>query len=277
MEQATYQIVRDNNYAQELAKRRAFIANQFQSIPIYGSAEFWIRIEESQLELALPLEVLVKCVRVAVAQEDNAGKNRIFEMIFRRTQNTNEYWSRQVLCRKHLTTEERSLYAHDLYADLCESVIRALHDSKRLFWEENFLHCLSFERKHVYQAFMTREGRWPAQYSNDSNTRRIPRTLIASLDQPVRYADGETGEMEIVDEKAQQAFFSVEQRDVPLLIVDLPEKLKSVIWLLFWEGRTEKNVAHILGVSDRTVRNRLQKALIMLRTGLETEGKAIYG
>ena len=91
------------------------------------------------------------------------------------------------------------------------------------------------------------------------------------------YADGEKGEMEIVDEQAQQAFFSVEQRDLPLLILVLPEKLKSVIWLLFWEGRTEKNVAHILGVSDRTVRNRLQKALIMLRTGLESEGKAIYG
>ena len=83
--------------------------------------------------------------------------------------------------------------------------------------------------------------------------------------------------MEIVDEKAQHAFFSVEQRDLPLLILDLPEKLKSVIWLLFWEGRTEKNVARILGISDRTVRNRLQKALNLLRADIESEGKAIYG
>ena len=277
MEQATYQKEKDNNYVQDLAKRRALIAYQFQSIPTYGSAEFWSRIEESQLKLALSLEVLVKCVRVAITRGDNAGRNCIFEMIFRRTQNTNENWTRQALGKMHLTYEEQSLYAHDLYADLCECVIRAILDSKRQFWEENFQHCLSFERKHVFQAFLTREGRWLAQHTTNSNTRRIPRSLIASLDQPVQYADGETGKLEIVDERAQQAFFSVEQRDLPLLILDLPEKLKSVIWLLFWEGRTEKNVALILGISDRTVRNRLQKALLLLRTGIELEGKAFYG
>jgi RNA polymerase sigma factor (sigma-70 family) len=167
--------------------------------------------------------------------------------------------------------------AHDLYADLCERVIHAIHDSKRQFWEENFQHCLSFERKHVYQAFMTREGRWYNQRANESGTRRIPRLLIGSLDQPVQGANGELREREIIDEQAQQALLSVEQHDLTLLILNLPDKLKPVIWLIFWEGRTEKNVAHILGVSDRTVRNRLQKALSLLRTGIESEGKTIYG
>jgi len=277
MEQATSQIEKNSNYDQELVKRRAFIATQFQALPPYGSVEFWSRIEESQLKLALSLEVLVKCIRVAIMREDGAGKNRIFEMIFRRTQGANEYWSRQVLSRMHLTAEERSMCAHDLYADLCERVIRAIHDSKRLFWEENFQHCLCFERKHVYQAFMTREGRWYHQGANESGTRRIPRSLIGSLDQPVQHANDETWEMEIVDMQAQQALLSVEEHDLSLLILNLPEKLKPVIWLMFWEGRTEKNVAHILGVSDRTVRNRLQKALSLLRSGIELEGETIYG
>src|SRR5947208_2704611 len=156
-------------------------------------------------------------------------------------------------------------------------VIRAIHDSKRLFWEENFQHCLCFERKHVYQAFMTREGRWYNQHANESSTRRIPRSLIGSLDQPVQHANGESWEMDIVDEQAQQALLSVEQHDLPRLILNLPEKLKPVIWLIFWEGRTEKYVANILGVSDRTVRNRLHKALNMLRTVIEMEGKTIHG
>ena len=277
MEQATSQIEKNSNYDQELVKRRAFIATQFQALPPYGSVEFWSRIEESQLKLALSLEVLVKCIRVAIMREDGAGKDRIFEMIFRRTQGANEYWSRQVLSRMHLTAEERSMCAHDLYADLCERVIRAIHDSKRLFWEENFQHCLCFERKHVYQAFMTREGRWYHQGANESGTRRIPRSLIGSLDQPVQHANDETWEMEIVDMQAQQALLSVEEHDLSLLILNLPEKLKPVIWLMFWEGRTEKNVAHILGVSDRTVRNRLQKALSLLRSGIELEGETIYG
>ncbi len=267
MEQATSQIEKDSNYDQDLVKRRAFIATQFQALPPYGSVEFWSRIEESQLKLALSLEVLVKCIRVAIMREDGAGKNRIFEMIFRRTQGANEYWSRQVLSRMHLTAEERSMCAHDLYADLCERVIR----------EENFQPCLCFERKHVYQAFMTREGRWYHQGANESGTRRIPRSLIGSLDQPVQHANDETWEMEIVDMQAQQALLSVEEHDLSLLILNLPEKLKPVIWLMFWEGRTEKNVAHILGVSDRTVRNRLQKALSLLRSGIELEGETIYG
>jgi RNA polymerase sigma factor (sigma-70 family) len=277
MEQATSQIEKDSNYDQDLVRRRAFLVTQFQSLPSYGTAEFWSHIEESQLKLALPLEVLVKCVRVAITREDSAGKNRIFEMIFRRTQGANEYWSRQVLSRIHLTSDEHCMCAHDLYADLCERVIRAILDSKRQFWEENFHHCLCFERKHAYQAFMTREGRWYIQDANESGTRRIPRSLIGSFDQPVQHANGETWEMEIVDEQAQQALLSIEQHDLPLLILNLPEKLKPVIWLMFWEGRTEKNVAHILGVSDRTVRNRLQKALSLLRTGIESEGKTIYG
>lgn len=277
MEQATSQIEKDSNYDQDLVRRRAFIAAQFQALPSYGSAEFWSRIEEPQLKLALPLEVLVMCIRIAIMREDDTGKNRIFEMVFRRTQGANEYWSRQVVSRMHLTSEERSMYAHDLYADLCERVIRAIHDSKRLFWEENFQHCLCFERKHVYQAFMTREGRWYNQGANESGTRRIPRSLIGSLDQPVQHANDETWEMEIVDVQAQQALLAVEGHDLPLLILNLPEKLKPVIWLMFWEGRTEKSVAHILGVSDRTVRNRLQKALSLLRSGIESEGKTIYG
>ena len=207
----------------------------------------------------------------------DAGRNRTGEMILRSTQGAHEYWSRQVLRKMHLTSGERSMYAHDLYADLCERVIRAIHDSQRLFWEENFQHCLCFERKHVYQAFMTREGRWFHQGANESGTRRIPRSLIGSLDQPVQHADDETWEREIVDVQAQQALLSVEEHDLPLLILNLPEKLKPVIWLMFWEGRTEKNIAHILGVSDRPVRNRLHKALSLLRSGIESEGETIYG
>ena len=273
MEQAISQTEKDCNYDQDLVKRRALLAAQFKSLPTYGTAEFWRRIEEPQLKLALPLEVLVKCVRVAMTREDSSGKNRIFEMIFRRTQGANEYWSWQVLNSIHLPPGERGMCAHDLYADLCERVIRAIHDSKRQFWEENFQHCLSFERKHVYQAFMTREGRWYNQQAQASGTRRVPRSLMGSLDQPVQHANGESWEIDIVDE---QALLSVEQHDVSALILHLPEKLKAVIWLIFWEGRTEKNVANILGISDRTVRNRLQKALRLLRAAIEMEGKTIH-
>jgi len=277
MEQETSQSEQDADNDLALVRRRAVLATAFQALPTYGSTEFWSIVEESQLKLTLPLEILVKCARVAIAQEDSASRNRIIEIIFRRTQKTNEYWSRQVLSQVHLTSEERCMFAFDLYADLCEHVIRALMDIKRHFWEENFQHCLCFERKHVYQAFMTREGRWNNQHANDAVTRRIPHSLIGSLDQPVQHANGESWVMDIEDAQAQKALLAVEQNDLPLLILNLPEKLKPVIWLIFWEGRTEKYVANLLGVSDRTIRNRLHKALELLRTFIETEGKTIDG
>jgi hypothetical protein len=160
MEQETSQSEQDADNDLALVRRRAVLSTAFQALPTYGSADFWHLVEESQLKLTLPLEILVKCARVAIAQEDSTSRNRIIEMIFRRKQGANEHWSRQVLNRVHLTSEERCIFAYDLYADLCERVIRAMMDSKRLFWEENFQHCLCYERKHVYQAFMTREGRW---------------------------------------------------------------------------------------------------------------------
>jgi RNA polymerase sigma factor (sigma-70 family) len=239
-----------------------------------------VELEHRQLEIDTDqkeLVELVKCARVAIADGDDIGRNRIIEVIFRRTQTANENWALHVLNGVHLPSEERNLLAHDLYADLCERVIRALMDMKRLFWEENFQHCLLYERKHVYQAFMTREGRWHSQHADGVVTRRIPRVIIDSLDQPLLRANGELRELEIEDELAQQALLSVEQSDLSLLILQLPEKLKSVIWLIFWESRTEKDAAQILGVSDRTVRNRLREALKSLRAILDPEGNTIYG
>ncbi len=277
MEQATSHVMRDDAYEQELINRRALIAGQFLTLPLYGSTEFWQRIEEPLSGQALPLEVLVKCARIAISLEDSAGKKRILEIIFRRTQAANEYWSKQILLRLHLTSEEHYMCVHDLYADLCERIIRAVYDEKRQFWEENFQHCLSFERKHAYQAFMMREGRWYQDNTGETASRRIHRSRLESLDHPAWHVHGEVREKDIVDEQAQLALLAIERQDVPRMVIDLPEKLKSVVWLLFWEGRTEKNVASILGISDRTVRNRLQKALSILRSTIESEGAATYG
>ena len=267
----------DEDIDNDLVKRHITLADIYKALPAYGSVEFWSIIEEPDLKLAVPLEVLVRCTRAAIACRDDVGRNRIITVIIRRTQTSNEYWAYQVLGNVRVQPGERSMLVHDLYADLCERLIRALMDTKRQFWEESFQHCLQFERKHVYQAFMTREGRWHNQHEADAPTRRIPRKHIESLDQPVLHANGEMWELDIEDEQAQQALLSVEQNDLALLILHLPEKLKSIIWLIFWEGRTEKDAARILGITDRTVRNRLREALKVLRELLESEGETIYG
>jgi DNA-directed RNA polymerase specialized sigma24 family protein len=76
---------------------------------------------------------------------------------------------------------------------------------------------------------------------------------------------------------AQKDLLAVEHSDLPRLILDLPDKLKAVVLLIFWEGRTEKDTAVVLGITDRTVRNRLRDALEILRRKLEPEREVLYG
>ena len=255
------------------SERRSRLAALYDALPAYGSAAFWHAMEEPDMHKGLPLEVLVRCVRTAIKHNDDAGRNRIIEIIFRRIQDSNERWATNVL--KRFQANERNMLVSDLYADLCERIIRAFLNPTRSFWEESFQHCLLFERKHVYKALLMREGRWLKQPGKE--TERIPRMLVASLDRPVQRDDGELCMFDLEDERAQQELLAVEHAELSRLILHLPEKLKSVILLVFWDGRTEKDTARLLGISDRTVRNRLREAFTLLHRELEPERGGVYG
>jgi len=258
----------------ELVKRRKGLADRYDALPGYGSVAYWKAIEAG-VEEALPLELLVRCVREAIGRGDDIGRKRLFEVIFRRTHSANEYWANNVIKTMNLHAEEQRVLVSDLYADLCECVMRAVMDGDRLFWEESFQHCLSFERRHVFRTFMTREGRWNNEAKK--KTARIPRALVDSLDQPRQQSTGDLIEIHIEDEMAQKDLLAVEHSDLPRLMLDLPDKLKAVVLLIFWEGRTEKDTAMVLGITDRTVRNRLRDALEILRRKLEPEREVLYG
>jgi RNA polymerase sigma factor (sigma-70 family) len=262
---------------EEVIERQYRFASQYNSLPSYGSSAFWCVIEEPDLSKAISLEVLTHLIRVAIIRGDDEGRNRIVEVIVRRTQTSNEYWANSVVNFTHLRKGEREMLVDDLYADLCEKMIRALIDPKRLFWEENFQHSLRFERQHVYQAFMRREGRRKNNSEEvaapTGGTERIPRVLLESLDRTV-----EMEAFQIEDERVKQELLKVEHTDLPQLIVALPKPLQAVLWLLYYEEKTEKETAQLLGITDRTVRNRLREAFKILRSHLEPEKRgAAYG
>jgi len=99
----------------QLAARRLTLAKSYQALPVYGSSEFWSIVEEPDLRIAVSPEVLVKCFRSALANGDDIGRNRILEVIIRRTQTSNEYWAYQVLGNVRVQPGERSMLVHDLY------------------------------------------------------------------------------------------------------------------------------------------------------------------
>lgn len=257
----------------EYIKRRQAFAYLYSTLPAYGSHAYWRVVEENDATFALPIEVLVRCLRAAIARGDVEGRNRIMTRIIRRTQKDNEYWARNVLNTLHIQTHEWKEAVRDLFADLYEHMMRRLLDPGRLFWEENFYHCLRFERMHVFRMFLVREG-WLNMHEQSD---RIPRNLVESLDVAPPNSDDEHSGPVIEDELAQKALLTVELSDVPLLLLLLPEYLQSVLVLLYWEDKTEKEVATLLNITDRTVRNRLQHALHLLRGKLAQEKEGIYG
>ncbi len=254
--------------AVELRKRRIALSHLYHALPPYASPAFWQTLSDP----ALPLEFLARVLREAIARHDRSGRQRISAEIIQRVQEPDLLWARQTLLLFSICGDERQILANDLCADLHECLLRALHDPRRHFWEENFLHSLYFERKHVLRTFMIREGFWLSPTARHGM--RVPRSFIASLDVPPGDRDQRTSQAnawEIEDHSAQELFRAVEYSDLLQIVLQLPEKFKAIVLLIFWEGRTEKEVARILAISDRTVRNRLRTALQLLRTFLSTE------
>lgn len=61
------------------------------------------------------------------------------------------------------------------------------------------------------------------------------------------------------------------------LLFRLPTHLRAIVWLTFWEDCTTKTVGELLGISDRTVRNRLRAALAQLRRIVVEDQEVIDG
>ncbi len=260
------EVVSDRNVGVE--QRRAMLLSLFQALPRYASCEFW----QAMAIPEMPLEVIVRCLRHAETHADLPARERLLEIIIKRTQAANEAWAGRI-ARSAASYGMHDIYAvtADIYADLCERVVRALLDRRRLFWEENFVHCLYYERKHVYAAWSVREGL--QQIACVSKGMRVPRVLLSSLEQLVERATIGNNVVDIEDARAQRHLADCETSDVFWYVLHLPLGCKAVVLLYFWEGYAVREVAQLLGVTERTVRNRLHKACALLRCALVEQGR----
>lgn len=259
----------DDGQDQRLLSRRISLQNAYEALSfsdnIVLTGAFWQSAEAG----SVPLEVLVRCIRACHLPASIPRQRRLIEIIIRRTQRENECWATSLLARLPLHCDERRMLIGDLCADLYESLVRALLDAKRHFWEEHFHHCLRYERQHVYRSFMMREGRWRDR--DVAQGARIPRVLLQSLEQALDLDNGDEARLEIEDVQAERMLRSVETSTLLNLVLRLPASLRSVLLLLFWQDQTEMDVARTLNVSDRTVRTRKRQALEQLRRTLQAE------
>ncbi len=260
---------------QEVRARQARLAGLYRALPPYGSTDFWCLLEQDEEAQKLPLEVLVRVLREeAMVREDIQARRRICAVIIARLQYTNEQWIHKVLSGERFLNGERQAFAADLYADLCEQLLRAFLDPIQRFWEEAFHHCLRFVRRHVYKSFLRREGYW--RKTTPGPGYRVPHTLLESLER-VQWRTEHGEAWDVPDEQAEQAFLMVEQSEIASLLSLLPVHLRTIVWLIFWEDCSTKRVGELLGISDRTVRNRLRTALAQLRRVLVDEQEVVDG
>jgi DNA-directed RNA polymerase specialized sigma24 family protein len=267
--------VNNNSTAQQAYQQRMPLSDRclvllaiYNALPPCGSRAFWQELEAK----STPLEVLVRCIRKSLADSDIAGFDRISEILIKRTQSTNEAWAKRVSQSLHVLDGERYAFMHDLYSDLYERIMRALLDRERAFWEENFSHCMMCERKHAYSALMAREG---LAKTDEATARvRIPRMLLVSWERLLEAEDEALLQAQHTHSELQRG---VEGSYLFSLVVYLPEELKAVICLLCYEQMTEKEAAASLGVSERTVRNRKQRAAKILFEELQKDGELTHG
>lgn len=246
--------------------RRNELSRVFENIPPYGSVEFWQVVEQTNF----PREVLVKLLRsTPTMYTTEKFCQRLLAIIVMGIQKKNEAWALNVL-QKYPYKNWDMLYnlCIDLCADLNEEMLKDILNPRCHFWEENFGYSLYYKRKHVLRSLMRREG-YLARLGRGN---RIPRSLLCSFDQQFAfYNDTFANPFDIEDEKASAVMHVMDSSFLIDIIEELPQRLRSVVMLIFWADKTERDTARLLNVTERTVRNRLQDAISRLYNALVTE------
>lgn len=245
------------------AERKQQLQQLYAGLPALHAPNFWPTLEDS----AVPLEVVVHCIRL---YSNDVVRQRLLEIIVRRTQKANELWAWSVISNVTVWLDsEQQILVSDVCADLYEYLMRAFLDHTRIFWEENFAHALLYARKTVFRTYMLREGYWKSNRTLEGN--RVPRSAMASIERKRALIEQIGDDDDIEDERAQTILHAVESSDLLRLVLLLPDKLKIVLLLLYWEGKTEQESAQLLAITERTIRNRVQAALRLLHFKLADE------
>jgi len=232
---------------------------------IYNAAAFWAFANDRKT----PLELLVKILRSDIFNDDKRTRDDLFEIINKRICSDNERWAYQKVKSLQVSYEERQFLLHDLCADLDFAIYRSLIDKTKYYWEEKFSTSLYFERKHVFSRFIQYECFWKPGHVKQGV--RIPRIQMVSIDKMMQDIYGLDFSLDIEDSQVQRMMESVELSHVRQCVLKIPYHLRVVVYLMHWNGRSRKEIAQLLHVSDRTVRNRLHAAYDLLRDALTAE------
>lgn len=248
------------------ANRRAELDAQFRALPLAGDAAYWRHIESADKDSALPLEVLVRCVRERTAAGAIDDAMRIFEAILRRAQSPVERWTLKVArqARSGMKPELREDLAQECY----EKLWKELTDDGPTFLAVHFTSAFGHLCQHVAHDTMEKAGEW--RRKGVATPTRIPRAETESIEAKPKGEDDVPLVGQITDMRVHNAFDQAELSDLFDLVMKLPLDQRTIILDRFWDGRSQEETATKLGISDRMVRYRLK--LILHDLGVRYQG-----
>lgn len=248
------------------ATRRQELDAQFRALPAAGSPGYWAALQTQNGAEAVPLEVVGRCLR----ERHNAGRRdeaeRVFAVILGRIQRTVGGWSHHIAkqCRK----ADAAKVAEDLQQECFTAIWQELTEDTPSFLFEQFSHALKRLEQHTAESVMTREGEWKRRGVNQST--RILSDVLDSIDTAERGGadtDAASAPLRELPDHASSEAMSLAERaiDVSTALASLDADMRDLLYDVYWRGLTQDEIAQRLHMTDRTVRNRLKRALDQFR------------
>lgn len=251
----------------EYAKRRAELDRQFRALPLAGSAAYWQATEAEDAAAALPLEVLVRCFRERWAAGASADAKRIYAAMLGRVQNRVAIWAQSIA--RHAPRERANELADDLEQECFFALWRELCADGDTFLAERFVHKLTRIEQHSAHQVMEREGLW--RRGGVVKPTRIPSAETERLEVPPHGEESVPAGARLYDSKAEDAFARADlESDIQAALDTLSAEDRALVYDRYWNDQTQDQIATSLGVTDKTVRNRLARIYAELRRLLGT-------
>lgn len=250
------------------AARQVEIEQAYADLSAPGTPAYWQALAGAQ-GAAPPLETLVRCCRERLAAGEEAHANRIYELVLGRSQRPTQFWARKIA--RQVPSHSRQALEEQLEQECDVELWRVMSDPGQEFILINFDHMLQRIQDHVAHAVMEQESYWKRR--GVGTPKRVPRKLTDSVDRPAHDADDpDATALPLADVGAEEAFGWVElAADVDALLDELSPADRALLYDLYWRGLSQEEIADQLGVTDRTIRNRRDRILALLRRLLAGE------